>query len=177
VHRAAYADPAVFALEMERIFRRAWLYVGHESEIPRAGDYALAPLAGDEVLLVRQEDGSVAALHNRCAHRGARIATCPGKAARALRCPYHSWTYRLDGSLLGVPLPEGYDELPAGLARVPRLESYRGFLFATHDATAPALREYLGELASAFDNMVDRAPEGTLTRFGGRLQLEYRGNW
>ncbi|HZQ73082.1 MAG TPA: SRPBCC family protein [Burkholderiales bacterium] len=177
VHRAAYTDPAVFALEMERIFRRAWLYLGHESEIPQAGDYVLVPLAGEELLLVRQEDGSVAALHNRCAHRGARIATCPAKGARALRCPYHSWTYRLDGSLLGVPLAEGYDALPAGLARVPRLESYRGFLFATHDAGAPALRDYLGELASAFDNMVDRAPAGTLTRFGGRLQLEYRGNW
>ncbi|HEX2567654.1 MAG TPA: aromatic ring-hydroxylating dioxygenase subunit alpha [Burkholderiales bacterium] len=178
VHRAAYVDPEIYALEEERIFRRAWLYVGHESEIPAAGDYVLAPLGGEEVLLVRQEDGSVGALHNRCAHRGARIATCPGKGARTLRCPYHAWTYRLDGSLLGVPLPDGYADAPrAGLARVARVESYRGFIFATHDPGAPSLTEYLGGLASAFDNTVDRAPAGTLTRFGGRLQLEYRGNW
>jgi phenylpropionate dioxygenase-like ring-hydroxylating dioxygenase large terminal subunit len=181
VHRAAYVDPAIYALEQERIFRRAWLYVGHESEIPGSGDYVLATLGGEELLLVRQEDGSVAALHNRCAHRGARIATCPGKGARALRCPYHAWTYRLDGSLVGVPLPEGYAEPPergeSGLARVARLESYRGFLFATHDPRPLPLVQYLGGLASAFDNMVDRAPAGTVTRFGGRLQLEYRGNW
>ena len=181
VHRAAYVDPGIYALEEERIFRRAWLYVGHESEIPAAGDYALATLGGEEILLVRQEGGSVAALHNRCAHRGARIAACPGKAARALRCPYHAWTYRLDGTLLGVPLPEGYAEpvggQALGLARVPRVESYRGFIFATHDAAAMPLAEYLGPLASAFDNMVDRAPAGSVTRFGGRLQLEYRGNW
>src|SRR4051812_37015854 len=181
VHRAAYVDPGIYALEQERIFRRAWLYVGHESEIPAAGDYALATLGGDEILLVRQEDGSVAALHNRCAHRGARVAVNPGKAARALRCPYHAWTYRLDGTLLGVPLPEGYAEPIAGqaasLARVPKVESYRGFIFATHDAAAPPLPHYLGPLASAFDNMVDRAPAGNVTRFGGRLQPEYRGNW
>ena len=181
VHRAAYVDPAIYALEQERIFRRAWLYVGHESEIPAAGDYVLALLAGEEVLLVRQDDGTVAALHNRCAHRGARIATCPGKGARALRCPYHAWTYRLDGTLIGVPLPDGYAEAlggqGVGLARVPRVESYRGFLFATHDVAAVPLAQYLGGLASAFDNVVDRSPAGTLTRFGGRLQLEYRGNW
>ena len=181
VHRAAYVDPAIYALEEERIFRRAWLYVAHESEIPAAGDYLLAPLGGEEILVVRQEDGSIAALHNRCAHRGARIATGPGKAARALRCPYHAWTYRLDGTLIGVPLPDGYAEplegRTSGLSRVPNVESYRGFIFASHDERAVPLAQYLGGLASAFDNMVDRAPAGTLTRVGGRLQLEYRGNW
>src|SRR5207247_1187009 len=114
VHRAAYGDPAVFALEEERIFRRAWLYVAHESEV-----------------------------------------------------------------LLGVPLAEGYAEdarLP-GLAPVPRVESYRGFVFASHSAQGQGLAEFLGGLASAFDNLLDRAPAGTVTRFGGALRLEYRGNW
>ncbi|HYY60296.1 MAG TPA: Rieske 2Fe-2S domain-containing protein, partial [Burkholderiales bacterium] len=179
VHRAAYTDPHVFALEEERIFRRVWLYVAHESEVPGLGDYVLTRLGPEEVVLVRGEDGALSLLHNRCAHRGARILSAPRGNLRQLRCPYHSWTYRLDGSLVGVPLAEGYAspaELP-GLTRVPRVASYRGFVFASHAASGPGLVEFLGGLASAFDNLVDRAPAGTLTRFGGTLRLEYRGNW
>ena len=179
VHRAAYVDPHVFALEEERIFRRVWLYVAHESEVPAAGDYVLTRLGHEEVILVRQEDGTLSLLHNRCAHRGARIMAEPRGNLRQLRCPYHAWTYRLDGSLLGVPLAESYasvSELP-GLARVPRVESYRGFVFASHAASGSGLAEFLGGLASAFDNLVDRAPAGTVSRFGGALRLEYRGNW
>src|SRR5438067_10625963 len=179
VHRAAYVDPHVFALEEERIFRRVWLYVAHESEAPAAGDYVLTRLGPEEVILVRQEDGALSLLHNRCAHRGARIVADPRGNVRQLRCPYHAWTYRLDGSLLGVPLAESYaslSELP-GLARVPRVASYRGFVFGSHAASGPGLAEFLGGLASAFDNLVDRAPAGTVSRFGGVLRLEYRGNW
>src|SRR2546421_7896206 len=100
VHRAAYVDPGIFALEQSRIFRRAWLYLAHESEIPATGDFVLTRMGAEEVLLVRQENGGLAALHNRCAHRGARLATGCG-SVRQFRCPYHAWTYRLDGSLLG----------------------------------------------------------------------------
>ena len=181
VHRAAYVDPAVFELEQARIFRRAWLYVAHESEVPAAGDFVLTHLGPEEVLLVRGEEGALALLHNRCAHRGARIVRQPAGSVRQFRCPYHAWTYRLDGSLLGVPLADGYapsfqvGEL--GLPRVARVESYRGFVFGSHAASAPPLKEFLGPLASVFDNMLERAPSGTVERFGGRLQLEYRGNW
>ncbi|HVL37740.1 MAG TPA: SRPBCC family protein [Burkholderiales bacterium] len=178
VHRAAYIDPAVFALEQERIFRRAWLYVGHESEVRAPGDFVRRRLGPEEVILVRTETGALAVLHNRCAHRGALVASEASGRVRQLRCPYHAWTYRLDGALLGMPLPEDYAEAPAqGLARVPRVDSYRGFIFASHAAEGPGLAAFLGGLASALDNMADRAPAGTLTRFGGSLQLEYRGNW
>ena len=179
VHRAAYVDPAVFALEQERIFRRVWLYVGHESEVPKAGDYLLTTLGPDEVILVRREDGGLSLLHNRCAHRGARVVSEPSGNTRQLRCPYHAWSYRLDGSLIGVPLADGYADpstLP-GLQAVARVESYRGFVFASHAAAGPSLRDFLGGLRSAFDNLLDRAPAGRITRFGGSLRLEYRGNW
>src|SRR5438105_6482891 len=144
VHRAAYVDPAVFAPEEQRIFRRAWLYVAHESEVPNSGDYVLTRLGPEEVLLVRKDDGELALLHNRCAHRGARIVTQPSGNLKQFRCPYHAWTYRLDGSLVGVPLPEGYGEKPElGLARL-RVESYKGFVFGSHAPEGPALPEFLG---------------------------------
>ena len=179
VHRAVYVDPEVFRLEQERIFRRAWLYLAHESEIPAPGDYVLTTLGPEEVIVVRREDRGISVLLNRCAHRGARVVSAPGGNMRQLRCPYHSWTYRLDGSLIGVPLPEGYSSpqsLP-GLTPVPRVESYRGFVFASHSEEGEPLAQFLGALRSAFDNLVDRSPAGTLTRFGGALRLEYRGNW
>jgi phenylpropionate dioxygenase-like ring-hydroxylating dioxygenase large terminal subunit len=138
----------------------------------------LRPLGPDEVILARQEDGGFALMHNRCAHRGARVVGQPAGNARQFRCPYHAWTYRLDGSLVGVPLPEGYTgSVDLRLRRVARVESYRGFIFGSHAPDGPGLAQFLGGLASAFDNMVDRAPAGSVSRFGGELRLEYRGNW
>jgi len=181
VHRRVYTDPEVFAREQERIFRRVWLYVAHESEVPRPGDFVVTRLGPDEVVLVRQPDASLALLHNRCAHRGARVVGEASGCARRFHCPYHSWTYRLDGTLLGVPLPAGYGEGfvegAGGMARVPRVASYRGFVFASHAGQGEELPQFLGGLASALDNMVDRSPSGALTRAGGRLRMEYRGNW
>ena len=99
--------------------------------------------------------------------------TEPSGNARQLRCPYHAWTYGLDGGLIRAAAARGYAAKPdLGLARVPRLESYRGFVFASHAEKGPGLAEFLGGLASVFDNMLDRAPAGTVSRFGGALRLE-----
>jgi phenylpropionate dioxygenase-like ring-hydroxylating dioxygenase large terminal subunit len=183
VHRAAYVDADVFALEQERIFRRVWLYVAHESEIPEVGDYVLAPMGANEAIVVRQADGSIAALHNRCAHRGARVAVLPRGHVRMFTCAYHAWSFGLDGALGAIPQADGYPgKTPCGtdnnsLKRVPRVASYRGFIFASHASSGPDLPSYLGGLASALDNMVDRAPAGKIFRRGGSLRMEYRGNW
>ncbi len=183
VHRDVYADAALFALEQERIFRRAWIYLCHESEITQPGDYVLAQLGPDEVIVARGADGGIAAMHNRCAHRGARVMMAPRGNARLFTCAYHAWSFRLDGSLDSVPAPEGYAKGFAGggrgpsLTRVARVASYRGFVFGSGAAAGPDLPTFLGGLASALDNMVDRAPGGALVQAGGRLRMEYRGNW
>jgi phenylpropionate dioxygenase-like ring-hydroxylating dioxygenase large terminal subunit len=179
-HRAIYTDPAVFDLESRRIFGRSWLYVGHESEVPSPGDWVLARLGPAEVILVRQDDGTLALLRNQCAHRGACVVSEPRGHGRHFRCPYHAWTYRLDGALAGVPMVSGYaagGRDGRGLARVPRVASYRGFVFGSHATTGPDLPAFLGALASALDNLVDRAPAGTVTQVGGRLRMAYHGNW
>ena len=128
---------------------------------------------------MRGEDGGLSLLHNRCAHRGARIVAEPAGNARQLRCPYHAWTYALDGRLIGVPLPEGYAARPElGLAKVARVESYRGFVFGSHAGAGPRRSPSSSAGWRARSTTCSTAPPaGTVSRFGGALRLEYRGNW
>ena len=183
VHRSVYTDPAVFAAEEQRIFRRAWLYVGHESQVNAAGDWLLTRLGPDEMILIRGDDGALSLLHNRCPHRGSRLVSGERGHSRHLVCPYHAWSFDAGGTLTGLPLPEGYpaaylhDAGARNVARAPRVQSYRGFVFASHAAEGPSLVEYLQGIAFAIDNLVDRAPAGRVTQVGGALRMVYRGNW
>src|ERR1700691_6202170 len=108
VHRSLYTDPEIFALELERIFGRAWIYVGHESQVPNAGDFWQTRIGLKPMLLVRQGDGSVRVLHNQCAHRGAMVVAAESGQAQEFRCCYHGWTYGTDGRLKFAPLLNGY---------------------------------------------------------------------
>ena len=183
VHRAVYTDPDIFELEQKRVFERAWIYVGHESELPKPGDYILGQLGTQEIILVRQADGTLTGLENRCLHRGAQLAVEKKGNVRQFICAYHAWAFGLDGALLAVPLPEGYSadsgcaKSGQSLQRIRKVESYRGFIFASNSDVSPTLKDFLGGLASALDNMVDRAPSGALVHDGGKLHMEYRGNW
>jgi len=182
VHRSVYTDPALFDLEMERIFGRAWLILGHESQVRHPGDFFTTRMGPRPVIVTRHTDGSVRVLENRCAHRGARVCEAPTGHASQLVCPYHGWTYGTDGSLRAVPIPDGYERpltgtSDAGLARVSRVDTYRGFVFASLAATGPALPEFLGPLRGSFDDFVERAPEGELDVAGGVFKHAYDGNW
>lgn len=178
VHRAVYTDPALFELEMRRLFGRAWLLVGHESQIRQGGDYFTTRLAREPVIVVRHTDGSIHVLVNRCAHRGARVCDYGHGSARQLVCPYHGWTYDTDGALRAVPFADGYDSaLTLALSRVPRVASYRGFLFASLAPDGPALDEFLGPMRASFDDFVERAPAGEVEVAGGIFKHYYDGNW
>jgi phenylpropionate dioxygenase-like ring-hydroxylating dioxygenase large terminal subunit len=183
VHRRLYTDPAIFALEMDRIFGRAWLYVAHESQVARGGDILRARMGLEDVLVTRDRDGAIHVVLNRCAHRGAAICTAERGHAAALVCPYHGWTFALDGTVTGVPhkpsLPPDFDLAdPAhSLARAPRVESYRGFVFASLAAEGEALAAHLGPMTEVFDNLIDRAPDGAIEQAGGVFRQLYRGNW
>jgi phenylpropionate dioxygenase-like ring-hydroxylating dioxygenase large terminal subunit len=183
VHRRVYSDPAIFALERERLFGRAWLYVAHESQLRHEGDFVRSWLGGSEVLVTRGSNSALNVLHNRCAHRGARIATAERGHCGSFICPYHGWSYAADGRLEGVPHRQGYPagfrlEDPANhLVRAPRVDSYRGFVFASLAADGPPLHDHLGEMTESIDNLIDRAPDGEIEISDNSFHLEYRGNW
>lgn len=183
VHRALYSDPALFELEMQRLFGRAWLLLGHESQIPASGDFFTSRMGREPVIAVRDADGLVKVMINRCSHRGSTVCEEPRGHSAEFVCPYHGWTYRTDGSLRFVPLAQGYGpdlerrKSELGLARVPRVESYRGFVFASLAAEGPTLSEFLGPMKASFDDMVDRAPDGEIEVAGGVFKHAYNGNW
>ncbi len=183
VHRRVYADPAIFEMEIERIFGRAWILVAHESQLRQAGDFLRAKIGREPLLVVRGEDGEIRVLRNRCLHRGMLVCIANRGTVDRFACPYHGWVYDRDGRLIGVPQPDGYATpatlggADAGLAPVPRTGSYRGFLFASLAADGPDLPSFLGPASQAIDNLVDRAPDGEIELSGGGFRQDYPGNW
>lgn len=183
VHRSVYLDSRIFDLEMERIFGRGWIYVGHESQIPAPGDYITTSIGEIPVLMSRDQDGKVHVLKNRCAHRGAVVCTRDSGQTKYFRCPYHGWTYGTNGDLVGVPLRKGYPanfDLKATslrMASAPRVDSYRGFVFASFSQDGETLDSHLGVLKASIDDIVDRAPDGEIALDSGVHKYRYRGNW
>lgn len=185
VHRDAYLSDEIFELERERVFARSWLYVGHASQVPVQGDYITVDLVGSSVVMLRAMDDTVQVLINRCAHKGARLVSeVRGNTGRVIRCPYHAWAYKLDGSLLSVPLKDGYkgtgfsdSEAALGLSKPGAVKEYRGFVFARLAADGPSFEDYFGEVLTALDNMADRSPEGQLQVAANCIRSEIHCNW
>ena len=185
VHRDVYTDPEIFQLEMERLWSRTWVYVGHTSQVREPGDFITLDIATKPVILVRHTDGSLRLLMNRCAHKGTKVVgDLAGNAGKTFRCPYHAWTYRTDGTLINIPLKEGYERTQlnqtaamGGLTQIRNLEEYRGFIFARLSDRGIGFRDYFGDSLTSIDNLVDRAPEGELELTGGCLRFLHNCNW
>ena len=179
VHRRIYTDPAIFEMEMTRVFAASWCYVGHEREIPNAGDYRTTTLGLRPVLMTRDRHGEVNVLLNRCAHRGTVLAAEAGGCTKRFVCPYHGWTYTPDGQLVAIPFPNDHPADDYSTLSLGRLTaaSYRGFVFATLNAEPEPLDCWLGEAAEAFDIIIDRHPGGELAVMGSPQLLEFAGNW
>jgi phenylpropionate dioxygenase-like ring-hydroxylating dioxygenase large terminal subunit len=176
-----YRDPELFERELERIWYRVWVYLGHESEIPERGDFVRRAIGRQPIVVVRGDDGEVRAFYNRCRHRGNLVCLREHGNAPVLRCPYHGWSYASTGNLVAPTFEEGYGRtLPRdefGLAPVARIGSYRGLLFASLAPDGISLDEHLGEVKEYLDLFMDLSPTGEVELKTGTQKLRYKGNW
>jgi len=179
VDRRCYVDPAIYALEQERIFARAWPFVAHDSELAQPGDFRTTSLAGQPVIAVRGDDGALRLFLNTCRHKGTLlVAEANGRCDR-MRCPYHHWSYDTRGNLVSVPKVEAYGSRfrmqDNGLVPVPRFERFAGMWFANLDARAPALADYLGPAAPHLAEIGEFEGERLVSL--GAYRYTYDGNW
>lgn len=182
VHRTLYTDPAVFQEELVKIFGgRSWVYLAHESQLPEPNSYLSVNMGQRPLILTRHRDGKIHGIFNRCAHRGATLCRDESGTARSFQCPYHGWTFRNTGELVGVPWPAGYgaefDRSKISLRRVNRIANYRGFIFGTLNDDAMSLEEWLGPVLRWLDYWIDRAPSGEVFVRSGAFRMGFRGNW
>jgi choline monooxygenase len=149
LHPRLYIDPALQEAEQRLIFERTWQLAGHVSALPRPGSYVTAVAGNQPVLVVRDEDNHLRAYRNVCRHRGSRLLTGDGRCKGAIRCRYHGWTYRFDGTLIGVPeglaFGDKLDKAALGLTPV-RVEEMSGLVFFNLDPDATPLTDLVGDL-------------------------------
>lgn len=175
----AYTDPEIFAEEMEKIFYRTWVWVAHESELPEKGSFKTTQVGQQPVIVSRDRKNQFHTLVNRCRHRGSTVCDLPKGKANGFTCPYHNWSYALDGRLRGIPYPEGYEgvvekgDFP--LHRL-RTESYLGMIFATFNQDADPLEDFLGDAKPWMERFFKQS-NGYPTKVTGIHKFRFKGNW
>jgi len=160
VSREIFVNEEIYRQEQERMFARAWLFVGHESQITRPGDYLVSSMGEESVILCRDRAGRIHVFLNSCRHRGMKVCRYDEGNTVEFTCPYHGWSYATDGALVGVPFAkdaygEHLDRSRWGLVEVAQLESYKGTVWATWDPSAPSFLEYLGGYKLYLDLLLD----------------------
>ncbi|GAB4352138.1 MAG: aromatic ring-hydroxylating dioxygenase subunit alpha [Immundisolibacter sp.] len=181
VHARVYTDPDIFEDELERIWYREWVFVGHESEVPNVGDYRTGHIGRQPILITRGRDMQVRVLLNRCTHRGNTLCQARSGNAPTFTCSYHGWTYSCEGDLQGVlfreDFPPDFRREDHGLYRVPRVAMHRGFIFASLAKTGKSLQEHLGPAAANIDRFCDLSPSGEITMNHGVYRMRIECNW
>ncbi|WP_025274854.1 aromatic ring-hydroxylating oxygenase subunit alpha [Haloglycomyces albus] len=182
VDRSVFVDPEVYRAELRQIFARSWLFLAHESQIPKPGDFVRTRMGEDDVIVVRQRDKSVRALVNSCPHRGNRVCMADaGEKARGFICNYHGWSFGLDGRLRGTDggvydTDPDFEATGIGLTPVAQVDEYKGLIFGTFDPDAPSLAEWFGPFTYYLDVMLDNEEGGT-EFIGGAIRSQMRANW
>lgn len=180
VATACYREPEIFEREMDLIFSRGWVYLGHESEVASPGDFKSCLVGRQPVILVRDQEGKLNAFINACPHRGAAICREERGNVPAFVCPYHAWTFKTSGELVGIAdrsrYPDDYPVADKGLHPIARLVNFRGLIFGSLNADVPDFEDYLGPAARHVDLWLGRALGGSY-RAGAPHRYAYRGNW
>lgn len=179
VHARVYTDPEVFRQEMELVFGRTWIFIGHESEVPGNGDFKTDRIGRWPILMTRDSSGKVNVFYNICRHRGATLCHEETGNTRSFKCMYHGWSFATDGALIGVPLRErmhDFDQAGYGLVPLTRVDSYRGFVFASLAEHGMPLETYLASVRPYLDAMIERAPNRRIAAVKP-ITYEFDGNW
>ena len=181
--RDIFTNEDLFALEMKHIFEGNWVYLSHESQIPNVNDYYTTWIGRQPIVITRDKTGTLNAVINACAHKGAMLCRRKQGNKGSFTCPFHGWTFSNTGKLLKVKdakttqYPDQFNtDGSHDLTRVARFESYRGFLFGSLNPNVAPLTDYLGETTVVIDQIVDQAPEG-LEVLRGNSSYIYDGNW
>src|ERR1700758_1363871 len=156
ISREIFVDADIYRQELEKVFTRVWLLVGHESLVPNPGDFYTSRMGEESVILCRDRRGEIHVFLNSCRHRGMKVCRYDEGNTAVFTCPYHGWSYGTDGRLAGVPyFREAYhqqlDRAQWGLVEVPQLCLYKGTVWATWDPEAPPFLEYLGDFLPYID--------------------------
>lgn len=181
--REMFTSEELFELEMKHIFEGNWVYLAHDSQLPKINDYYTTKIGRQPVFITRNKEGGLNAFINSCAHRGATLARFKHGNKSTYTCPFHGWTFNNSGKLLKIkdPRDTGYPEDFNGngqydLKKIARFESYRGFLFGSLNPDVQSLSDFLGESKKIIDMIVDQSPEG-LEVLRGSSTYVYEGNW
>tara|TARA_R110000772_G_scaffold73034_11_gene159048 strand:+ start:5403 stop:6776 length:1374 start_codon:yes stop_codon:yes gene_type:complete len=164
VGQRVFSDAEIYQLELKQIWAKTWIAIGHETEIPNAGDFVTRRIGDDPVIMVRRRDGTVDCHLNVCPHRGTVVCRPEAGNATAFRCIYHGWMFNLDGSFRGLPFqgemyPDGMDKSRMGL-RSAKVETFGGIVFANWDENAAPLSDFLGDFEFYLNMMMNKTESG-----------------
>ena len=191
VAREIFVEEDIFEKELEHVFGRAWLFVGHVDLVPNPNDYFASRMGTDPVILTRDNEGEIHVLLNTCTHRGMKLCRSDQGNTRTFTCPYHGWSFSTDGRLVGRPgelygvpgFEKNYhselDKKTWGLIPVPRVEIYKGTVWATWAEDAPTFMDYLGDMRLYLDYALDYRdgrPNGA-ELIGGVQKWRVKANW
>ena len=181
--RKVFTDPEIYELEMKYIFEKNWMYLCHESQIKDPGDFFTTYMGRQPVIITRDRSGEIHGFINACTHRGAQLVNTAGGNKRSLTCPFHMWSFNMDGTLMdcgeskgNVGYSDSFSKDDLGLKKIGNIESYRGFVFGVLDDNACTLAEYLRDAKQMIDLLVDQSDEG-LEILPGATTYTYDGNW
>lgn len=182
ISRRIFTDADIYKTELERVFARCWLFLAHESMVPKPGDFMTNFMGEDPVIVSRGKDGQVRAFLNTCRHRGNKVCLFDSGNAQVFTCSYHGWAYDTTGKLVGIPfLKEAWfnelDRESWGLVPVARVEIYGGMVFGSWDPDAPPLSEYLGDMKWYWDRLFLATWNGGLEVVTGRQVYTAKANW
>jgi len=179
VYSTMYTDEEIFDLEMKKLFYDGWVFLGHESEVPKPNDYITRMIGREPVIMVRTKTGDISVVSNRCAHRGNMLCQQHRGSSRSFSCEYHGWTFSHKGDLVGVPLPGGSHKDPSclGLQKPAMQAIHRGFVFITFNPDAGPLDDHLGKAKDQIDRSASLSPTGNIKLTAGWLKQRFRCNW